>query len=331
MALTTTASGVKTGDLLYKPWGETRYDNGTTPTTWRFTGQREDATIGLYFYNARYYDAALGRFTQPDTIVPQPGNPGSLNRYSYVLNNPLRYTDPTGFFSEEEIMNYLGVDTWEAVLAMFGEGGQFAGAWGYLQTLLEAEFGDEVTLWTAYGCANCIISGSFYESTGGKLFFQGIVGNNGSVTVDWSVFLFGEAISNVLGHGNTRMMLQVRNQMILPGMKYTRAKYDWNRVDKAGIGLNLVGLAADAYTAGIGGRFVGVAKKVGSGADIVSISLSGPTAAIYALQGDMSPEAASVYFDAAVDVAGPVFDQVPFIADFVGLITGLSKGFYYEP
>ena len=64
---------------------------------WRFTGQREDATIGLYFYNARYLDPVLGRFTQPDTIVPQPGNPQALNRYSYVLNNPLKYIDPSGF------------------------------------------------------------------------------------------------------------------------------------------------------------------------------------------------------------------------------------------
>ena len=82
--------------LLYKPWGETRFTTGTTPTTWRFTGQREDATIGLYFYNARYLDPQPGRFISPDTIVPAPGNPQALNRYSYVLNNPLRYTDPTG-------------------------------------------------------------------------------------------------------------------------------------------------------------------------------------------------------------------------------------------
>lgn len=46
--------------------------------------------------DARYYDAALGRFTQPDTIVPNPANPQSLNRYSYVLNNPLKYADPSG-------------------------------------------------------------------------------------------------------------------------------------------------------------------------------------------------------------------------------------------
>ncbi len=82
--------------LLYRPWGETRLNEGTQRTTWRFTGQREDATIGLYYYGARYYDSTLGRFVQPDTIVPNPGDPQSLNRYSYTLNNPVRYTDPTG-------------------------------------------------------------------------------------------------------------------------------------------------------------------------------------------------------------------------------------------
>jgi RHS repeat-associated protein len=66
-----------------------------------------DSSTGLYFYNARYYDPALGRFIQPDSIVPEPGNPQSFNRYSYVLNNPLRYTDPTGFFTEEAIEGYL--------------------------------------------------------------------------------------------------------------------------------------------------------------------------------------------------------------------------------
>jgi len=43
----------------------------------------------------RWYDPALGRWLQADSIVPEPGNPQALNRYSYVYNNPLRYTDPT--------------------------------------------------------------------------------------------------------------------------------------------------------------------------------------------------------------------------------------------
>jgi RHS repeat-associated protein len=74
----------------------TRYTSGTTPMARRFAGQIEDATIGLYFYNARYYDPALGRFVSADTIVPSPGDPQSLNRYSYVLNSPLNYRDPSG-------------------------------------------------------------------------------------------------------------------------------------------------------------------------------------------------------------------------------------------
>ncbi|HID86638.1 MAG TPA: hypothetical protein EYP55_04565 [Anaerolineae bacterium] len=44
----------------------------------------------------------MGRFVQADTIVPEPGNPQALNRYSHVLNNPLRYTDPTGRWVFEE-------------------------------------------------------------------------------------------------------------------------------------------------------------------------------------------------------------------------------------
>lgn len=48
------------------------------------------------YYGARYYDPALARFVQPDTIVPNPLDPQSLNRYSYVRNNPVNRIDPTG-------------------------------------------------------------------------------------------------------------------------------------------------------------------------------------------------------------------------------------------
>ncbi len=57
---------------------------------------------GLYFYGARWYDSALGRFAQADTIVPNPGNPAAFDRYAYGSNNPLRYTDPTGYITEGE-------------------------------------------------------------------------------------------------------------------------------------------------------------------------------------------------------------------------------------
>lgn len=46
--------------------------------------------------NARFYVPSINRFASADTLVPEPDNPQSYNRYSYVLNNPIRYTDPSG-------------------------------------------------------------------------------------------------------------------------------------------------------------------------------------------------------------------------------------------
>ncbi|MBI5877547.1 MAG: RHS repeat-associated core domain-containing protein [Chloroflexi bacterium] len=68
------------------------------PTDIGYTGQRLDASTGLMYYGARYYDSSLARFISADSIVPGAGNPQTLNRYSYVLGNPLKYTDPTGHY-----------------------------------------------------------------------------------------------------------------------------------------------------------------------------------------------------------------------------------------
>ncbi len=92
----------------YYPWGTERYTSGTTPTTFHFTGQRLESAIGLYYYGARWYDPALGRFVQADTIVPDMNNSQAYDRYVYVYNNPLRYIDPSGHFTEEEICKYWG-------------------------------------------------------------------------------------------------------------------------------------------------------------------------------------------------------------------------------
>jgi len=97
--------GSRTG---YYPFGETRY-GGAAPTDYGFTGQRQEAGFGLYDYNARYYDPYLNRFVSPDTIVPDPANPQSLNRYAYVRNNPLRYVDPSGHIEEDQYDDAIGI------------------------------------------------------------------------------------------------------------------------------------------------------------------------------------------------------------------------------
>lgn len=98
------SNGALVSSIAYFPFGGTR--SGTVSTSKKFTGQRLDDT-GLYFYNARYYDANIGRFISPDTIVPDYANPQSLNRYSYVVNNPLKYSDPTGQWAFDQFA--LGV------------------------------------------------------------------------------------------------------------------------------------------------------------------------------------------------------------------------------
>ena len=142
------ADGTLASRQEFDPWGSVR-SGGVGGTTLNYTGQRLDGT-GLLFYNARYYDPAIGRFISADTVVPGnasggmdgvalrpltvafhepgfiatlnqenqfgpwytlsddarrqvgnswgPSNPQNLNRYSYVQNNSLRWTDPTGHF-----------------------------------------------------------------------------------------------------------------------------------------------------------------------------------------------------------------------------------------
>jgi RHS repeat-associated protein len=78
-----------------------RSPTNTPPTDRRYTGQRQGATLGvtgdgLYDYGARFYDPYLNHWIQPDTIVPQPGDPQSLNRCAYGWGNPVKFTDPSG-------------------------------------------------------------------------------------------------------------------------------------------------------------------------------------------------------------------------------------------
>jgi len=97
----TDSNGTLTSQQRYLPFGGT-LTNVTAPnspgTDFGYTGQRQlDAGMGgLMDYKARFYSPYLNRFTQPDTLIPGMFNPQNVNRYSYVRNNPIKYTDPSG-------------------------------------------------------------------------------------------------------------------------------------------------------------------------------------------------------------------------------------------
>jgi RHS repeat-associated protein len=92
-SLMTNNTGGSLGTIKYYPFGTTKA--GSVPTDKLFTGQRLDTTE-LYYYGARYYDPEIGRFISADTTIPDSLNPQSYNRYSYCINNPLKFFDPSG-------------------------------------------------------------------------------------------------------------------------------------------------------------------------------------------------------------------------------------------
>ena len=119
-SLTTDAVGAVVHEARYLPFGEPRWQSGQGVTDFGFTSQRNEAGFGLMDYNARMYSPRLGRFVSPDSIVPDFANPQSLNRLSYVRNNPIAFTDPSGHFTEDDIPFLCGsCETWEDVEAHF--------------------------------------------------------------------------------------------------------------------------------------------------------------------------------------------------------------------
>lgn len=78
----------------YDPYGNTATSGAPSPNTLQYTGRENDGT-GLYFYRARYYSPALGRFISQDPI----GLAGGMNVYSYVGNNPVNFIDPLGLYT----------------------------------------------------------------------------------------------------------------------------------------------------------------------------------------------------------------------------------------
>jgi RHS repeat-associated protein len=90
------SSAVLQEEVRYLPFGSVRGEIGILGTDLEYTGQRALQFTGLMDYKARFYDTDLGRFTQPDTIVPGVGDPQGWNRFSYVKNNPIVRIDPSG-------------------------------------------------------------------------------------------------------------------------------------------------------------------------------------------------------------------------------------------
>jgi len=124
----TTASPWVTLPIL----GQQNFD--TSHTTHGYTGHEGADKVGLIHMNGRMYDPVLGRFIQADSIVQDPYDPQSLNRYAYVLNNPLTATDPSGNISFKNALKLVAV----VAITVF-TGGAAAGSFAFIGTLTAAQ------------------------------------------------------------------------------------------------------------------------------------------------------------------------------------------------
>jgi len=104
-------NGTLLSQQRYMPFGQVRNSIGSiTQTDFGYTGQRNEAYMGLMDYRSRWYDGSLGRFIQPDSIVPGVGDSQGWNRYSYVRNSPIRFSDPDGHEAKDRCDYYGGVN-----------------------------------------------------------------------------------------------------------------------------------------------------------------------------------------------------------------------------
>lgn len=95
VVLVTDQAGNEAEERTYASFGDTDH---VTATEAGYTGHRHDDELGLIDMIGRVYDPVIGRFLTPDPITAMPTWTQGLNRYAYVYNSPLAWTDPTGFF-----------------------------------------------------------------------------------------------------------------------------------------------------------------------------------------------------------------------------------------
>lgn len=127
-----TSNGTLVAEYSYDPWGRLRdpetleiYAAGEEPELFLgrgFTGHEHLTWFGLINMNARLYDPLLGRFLSPDPYVQAPDFTQNFNRYSYALNNPLKFTDDSGEFWNLIIGAVVGgignvISNWKSIKA----------------------------------------------------------------------------------------------------------------------------------------------------------------------------------------------------------------------
>jgi RHS repeat-associated protein len=204
IAVVSNEAGQVVERMAYDPWGKRRYANGTADRLDAIYGVNTDRgytmhehldEMGMIHMNGRIFDPLVGRFMSADPHIQYPGNLQSYNRYSYVLNNPLAFTDPSGYFSLRSLVRAV------AAIAVAYYTGQWALLNGYSVTAAKVMAG------AAGGFAGGVVSGGTLKSGVQGAFTGALFGAAGTVgAADSGARYLAHAgagcISAVAGGGN---------------------------------------------------------------------------------------------------------------------------------
>jgi len=188
-------NGSKVEGTEYMPFGSMRDHTGTAVSNYKYTDQEQDTETGLYYYHARYYDPIIGRFISADAIVQAFTDPQTLNRYSYVRNNPLIYTDPSGNFGWFAAAVVIG-----AVVGAVSSGAQ--SDWNPKDMVIGAAIGAAACA-AGYGAGDWVYGLAKAASYAYPMFAAGIAGGavGGAVGGGLSAAVYGGNIGEGIGQG----------------------------------------------------------------------------------------------------------------------------------
>ena len=265
--------------LSFDSWGKRRDAQtwaaanvtATSEVTRGFTGHEQLDDVKLIHMNGRVYDPAVGRFLSADPFVQEPENLQSLNRYSYVLNNPLSFTDPSGFFLKKLFKSALKI----AVVAIAAYTGNVALA-GVLKGSLIAVGIKGVAVGIMTSIAGSVVSGTGFSAglkaglrNAANNFLRAVVANaigdyfdtgirDGYQVEPGAGAKWAEEhtrIAKAVAHGLSQAAFaKTQNSSVLGGFA-SGAVGDYFGGDDSSIGTILVALIGGAASALAGGRF----------------------------------------------------------------------------
>ena len=148
------------GNVLLVEDGQNNNLNKLTFLERGYTGHEHLQGVGLINMNARLYDAKLHRFLAPDNFVQDPSNPQNYNRYGYVMNNPLKYTDESG-----EIALTALTAIFNAIKEFVQHGVNFSDydwhqtrmAWKIDSGMFQGNFGQLLNKWSPWSHVNSLV------------------------------------------------------------------------------------------------------------------------------------------------------------------------------